>query len=665
MPVLLSGGGSRSVRLGGRAPFWVAQRTLRGRKAGIGGGAGRASAVAASASRFLNPRLSPALFRPWWCSPCFNGLRARVGLPITLGNERTAIGVPAQSREASRLRHGSQPSHRQSRRRSARPPRVSRCPTCATSCAGWACARRASGSRSAGCCSARAIGTSPPRCSTTRRCAPRVPVSLATVYNTLHQFTEAGLLRQLAVDGSKAYFRHEPDRASSLLRGGRGGADGRADPGRHRARPARGAGVATRSPASTSWCACAVWTPPRRPPGTCARRADATVVALGVAPPSPAPAAFSWARLRSRAAVPEIGTLLRALCPCAACGQSYRQVGPERLGSAHRSSDTGGRGRAGIRRLRLRDRRSGLRPGACWRTRPFSRGSVGTRPCLLEAGARRWDAGSTFPSANLFAHRQPRADWMFRDRAGAGLERPAARLPQGQGDRAALSAINAMIYMRATRRTRRLAQLSGGLGLGRRPADLPPATRITPGRRPPRRGGDTVDYPQPPPIHVVIEACVAAGIPSTDDFKPRRQIPGWATSRSTRRAAALVRPARGFLKPGAGAAQPAAGDRLTMSSRTRSRTAAPAASSSPARERVIDRAAGEVILSAGAVNSPQLLELSGVGDGARLQALGVETRRHLPGVARTSRTTCNCGRSTKSRACARSTKTTASSGGAP
>src|SRR3954449_891538 len=34
----------------------------------------------------------------------------------------------------------------------------------------------------------------------------RVPVSLATVYNTLHQFTEAGLLRQLAVDGAKAFF---------------------------------------------------------------------------------------------------------------------------------------------------------------------------------------------------------------------------------------------------------------------------------------------------------------------------------------------------------------------------------------------------------------------------------------------------------------------------
>jgi Fur family iron response transcriptional regulator len=30
------------------------------------------------------------------------------------------------------------------------------------------------------------------------------------VYNTLHQFTEAGLLRQLAVDGSKAYFDTNP-----------------------------------------------------------------------------------------------------------------------------------------------------------------------------------------------------------------------------------------------------------------------------------------------------------------------------------------------------------------------------------------------------------------------------------------------------------------------
>ncbi len=34
----------------------------------------------------------------------------------------------------------------------------------------------------------------------------RVPVSLASVYNTLNQFTDVGLLRQVAVDGSKTYF---------------------------------------------------------------------------------------------------------------------------------------------------------------------------------------------------------------------------------------------------------------------------------------------------------------------------------------------------------------------------------------------------------------------------------------------------------------------------
>ena len=34
----------------------------------------------------------------------------------------------------------------------------------------------------------------------------RVRLSLATVYNTLNQFTEIGILREIAVDGSKTYF---------------------------------------------------------------------------------------------------------------------------------------------------------------------------------------------------------------------------------------------------------------------------------------------------------------------------------------------------------------------------------------------------------------------------------------------------------------------------
>ena len=34
----------------------------------------------------------------------------------------------------------------------------------------------------------------------------QVPVSLATIYNTLHQFTEAGLLREVVIDSARVYF---------------------------------------------------------------------------------------------------------------------------------------------------------------------------------------------------------------------------------------------------------------------------------------------------------------------------------------------------------------------------------------------------------------------------------------------------------------------------
>ncbi len=40
----------------------------------------------------------------------------------------------------------------------------------------------------------------------------------------------------------------------------------------------------------------------------------------------------------------------------------------------------------------------------------------------------------------------------------------------------------------------------------------------------------------------------------------------------------------------------------------------------------------EVVLCGGAIGSPQILQLSGVGDGEALKALGIEVKRHLPGV---------------------------------
>ena len=43
-----------------------------------------------------------------------------------------------------------------------------------------------------------------------RRPRPASSISLATVYNTLNQFTDAGLLRQIGIDGSKSYFDTNP-----------------------------------------------------------------------------------------------------------------------------------------------------------------------------------------------------------------------------------------------------------------------------------------------------------------------------------------------------------------------------------------------------------------------------------------------------------------------
>lgn len=42
-------------------------------------------------------------------------------------------------------------------------------------------------------------------------------VSLATVYNTLHQFKRAGLVRELAIDASKAYFDTNTSNHSHFL----------------------------------------------------------------------------------------------------------------------------------------------------------------------------------------------------------------------------------------------------------------------------------------------------------------------------------------------------------------------------------------------------------------------------------------------------------------
>ena len=83
----------------------------------------------------------------------------------------------------------------------------------------------------------------------------KVPVSLATIYNALHQFTDVELLRQVAVDGSKTYFDTNSTQHHHFFVEGRDALLNMRTPtswwaGR---RPRR---KATKSPASTWWCGC-------------------------------------------------------------------------------------------------------------------------------------------------------------------------------------------------------------------------------------------------------------------------------------------------------------------------------------------------------------------------------------------------------------------------
>jgi Fur family transcriptional regulator, iron response regulator len=57
--------------------------------------------------------------------------------------------------------------------------------------------------------------------------AAGVRVSLATIYNTLHQFQQAGLLRELAIDGQRSYFDTNTSNHNHFYFEGQGQGQGR------------------------------------------------------------------------------------------------------------------------------------------------------------------------------------------------------------------------------------------------------------------------------------------------------------------------------------------------------------------------------------------------------------------------------------------------------
>jgi choline dehydrogenase-like flavoprotein len=258
------------------------------------------------------------------------------------------------------------------------------------------------------------------------------------------------------------------------------------------------------------------------------------------------------------------------------------------------------------------------------------------RVLVLEAGGDDNWIWFHIPVGYLFAIGNPRADWMFQTQPIPGLGGRALKYPRGKVIGGS-SAINAMIYMRG-----QAADYDGWRQLGLAgwgwddvaPLFMAQEDHIAPPGPLHRSGGEwRVEHPRMrwAVLDAFAQAAASEGIPPTDDFNGGDNF-GAGYFQVNQKAGRRWSAARGFLKPVLSRRNLdlRTGARVTAILIENGRAVGVTWTQDGARRQA--RAAAEVILAAGAVATPQLLELSGVGDGARLATLGIEARRHLPGV---------------------------------
>lgn len=260
----------------------------------------------------------------------------------------------------------------------------------------------------------------------------------------------------------------------------------------------------------------------------------------------------------------------------------------------------------------------------------------GKRILLLEAGGRDNWIWFHIPVGYLFAIGNPRADWMFSTEASEGLAGRQLAYPRGKVIGGS-SAINAMIYMRgqaADYDAWRDLGLAGWSWNDVLPYFMEQEDHVSPPNDTHRAGGLWhVDYPRMrwEILESFGKAAQAIGIPPVDDFNAGDNF-GSGYFQVNQKWGRRWSAASAFLKP--------ALQRPNLSLQTEAQVQSLVIENhrvagvryrqgGQLREA---RARGEVILSAGAVATPQILELSGIGDAERLQSLGITVQQHLPGV---------------------------------
>ncbi|WP_276199441.1 GMC family oxidoreductase N-terminal domain-containing protein [Chelatococcus sp. XZ-Ab1] len=255
---------------------------------------------------------------------------------------------------------------------------------------------------------------------------------------------------------------------------------------------------------------------------------------------------------------------------------------------------------------------------------------------LLEAGGRDDWIWFHIPVGYLFAIGNPRADWMFRTEAVAGLNGRALAYPRGKVI-GGCSAINAMIYMRGQAADYERWRQMGLPGWGWDdvlPHFLSMENHVAPPNALHRSGGEwCVDYPRMrwDLLDAVQDAAESLGIPKVDDFNTGDNF-GSSYFQVNQKNGRRWSAARGFLKPVLGRRNLRLETGVHVERILVEDGRATGVVFSRGGERFTMRARGEVVLAAGAIGTPQLLEVSGIGDAARLAGLGIDPVRDLPGV---------------------------------
>ncbi len=255
---------------------------------------------------------------------------------------------------------------------------------------------------------------------------------------------------------------------------------------------------------------------------------------------------------------------------------------------------------------------------------------------LLEAGGKDDYLWIKIPVGYLYCIGNPRTDWCYETAPEEGLAGRSILYPRGKV-LGGCSSINGMIYMRGQSADYDSWRQAGNMGWGWNDV-LPHFKRAENhfGGANEWHGGGGEQRVEKQRLHwdildVFREAAAQYGIAKIDDFN-RGDNDGSSFFDVTQIRGRRWSAADAFLRPARGRSNlhivtGALVDRLIVE-----QGEAKAVNFTLGGQQHVAHASGEIILSAGSIGTPAILQRSGIGDGEALQALGIETLFNNPQI---------------------------------